>query len=191
MTAQRWASIVFLPAHLAREPRLRQIPIPVHPLWRNTKNQCNLAGCEATEVTHLNHPRYARIKLGTLFQRFVQPDDLRFQFRRNHQTFVEIDGPHSPATFRAATRSGMLNQNTAHDFRNDGEELRSLLPVHLPYVDQPQVRFMHERGCLDRVLGTLPAQAAARNLPQLGIRQVDDSGESTLVAAAPPAKKIR
>jgi hypothetical protein len=69
----------------------------------------------------------------------------------------------------------VFNQNAAHNFRDDGKELRSLLPAHLLHIDEPQVCFMYQCGCLYRVSGTLATQAAARDLPQLGICQIDDS----------------
>jgi hypothetical protein len=45
--------------------------------------------------------------------------------------------------------------------------VRPILPVDLRTVDQPQVRFVHQSGGLQRVTGPLPRHVALRHSMQL------------------------
>src|SRR5262245_6263300 len=66
-----------------------------------------------------------------------------------------------------------------------------ILPLHAPYVHQPEVRFIDQRGRLNRVLGTLVVQVPPRNPVQFRIRQLDDLPDGSLVPGAPGAQKLR
>jgi hypothetical protein len=42
----------------------------------------------------------------------------------------------------------MIDQDSAHHFGGDGQELRAVLPVNAILVNQPQVGLVDERGRL-------------------------------------------
>ena len=66
-----------------------------------------------------------------------------------------------------------------------------ILPLHAPYVHQPEVRFIDQRGRLNGVLGTLVVQVPPRNPVQFGICQLDDLPDGSLVPGAPGSQKLR
>ena len=57
----------------------------------------------------------------------------------------------------------MVHENAPHHDGGHADELRAVLPVHLPLIDEPQVRLVDERGGLERVVGPLAAQVQAAN----------------------------
>ena len=74
----------------------------------------------------------------------------------------------------AASRSRVIHENTTHDTSRNSEEVCSVLPCHVSRINEPQVRFMHQRGGLHCVLAPLHAQTTPGNLPELGIGKLDD-----------------
>src|SRR5579864_4567027 len=66
-----------------------------------------------------------------------------------------------------------------------------ILPLHAPYIHQPEVRLVDQRGRLDGVLRALVVQMPPRNPVQFGICQVDDLPDGCRVPGAPGSQKFR
>jgi hypothetical protein len=49
----------------------------------------------------------------------------------------------------------VIHQDASHHFGRDGEEMRAILPIRLSLADEPEVRFVDERGGLQGVPWTL------------------------------------
>jgi hypothetical protein len=65
-----------------------------------------------------------------------------------------------PAMLTGQATARMIDQDVPHHPRCDGEEVRAVLPVHGPLIDQSHVRFVHERRrleCLAAFAGKVPA----------------------------------
>jgi hypothetical protein len=52
----------------------------------------------------------------------------------------------------------MIHQDAPHRLSGYGEEMIAAFQVSLLLIDQAKVGFVHERGGLQRVIGTLPAE---------------------------------
>jgi hypothetical protein len=85
----------------------------------------------------------------------------------------------------------VIDQDPAHDHRRDTKEVRSILPVDLPLIDDPQVHLVNERRRLQGVVGPLAAKVAPRNATELRIDERQQLIERTAVAAALIAKQRR
>jgi hypothetical protein len=72
----------------------------------------------------------------------------------------------------------VVNQDAPHHDRRKTDELRTVVPVDLPLIDQPHVRLVHERRRLQRVALPLPAQVAGGQSSQLGVDDWQDAVRS-------------
>ena len=63
-------------------------------------------------------------------------------------------------------------------------------PVDSPLVDQAQIRFVHQRGGLQRVPATLARELAPRHPPEVGVEQPEQPLRALGLARAPGAEQI-
>lgn len=66
-----------------------------------------------------------------------------------------------------ATRPSRIDENSSHRSRGHREEMRSVLPLNLIHVDQPEIRFIHEGGSLKRVAGSFAGHVPMGEAVQL------------------------
>ena len=59
----------------------------------------------------------------------------------------------------------MVHQNPPHQLRGNREEVCAILPAHALVVDEAQVSFIDQGGCLQGVAGTLPAHVVLGQTP--------------------------
>jgi hypothetical protein len=64
-----------------------------------------------------------------------------------------------------------VHENPPHHDRREADELCAILPVHLPLVDQPEVRLVDERGGLERVVAPLAEQIQGGQPAQLVVHE--------------------
>ena len=64
------------------------------------------------------------------------------------------------------------------------DDLRAVRPIHLPLVDQPEIRLVDERRGLQRVVRALTEQKGARQAPQLVIDELQHLVAGLLAAPA-------
>jgi|SRR6188474_1301347 hypothetical protein len=84
-------------------------------------------------------------------QGVVESDEILSGFHWHYQSFVKRHLSDSPPTLVVASRARKFDQNSAHHPRRQGEEVRSILPVDLSHLDQPEIRFVNQRRRLQRV----------------------------------------
>ena len=63
--------------------------------------------------------------------------------------------------------------------------MRTVLPLHLVRVDQPQIRFVDERRRLEAVAAAFACDASARDLMELTLNERNQSVKGGLVALPP------
>ena len=67
----------------------------------------------------------------------------------------------------------------------DGEELRAVLPVNPPLIDELQIGLVDQGGGWERVIRPLPLQVAPRQAAQFRVDGVDQTAPRRLVTLAP------
>ena len=87
--------------------------------------------------------------------------------------------------------TGVIDQDPAHDLRRDTKEMRSILPIDLALVDEPDVRLMNEGRRLQGVVGPLAPKLARGNAAKLRIDEWQQLVERSPVAATPIAEQRR
>jgi len=145
-----------LPAQFTGQPGLRQTPVPQHALLRDLQNGSRLLHAQPPEEAQFHHARLARIDLGERIERLVHSHDIRVRFRRGHPSLLQRDPGSAAAALGGLAGAGMVHQDAAHDLGAGGQEMRTVVPVGPPGVDQPQVGFIDERRgleCVARRLG--------------------------------------
>src|SRR5262249_9465371 len=65
----------------------------------------------------------------------------------------------------------VINQNLSHHPRRYGEEMRAVLPLHIPAINQMQVRFVDQRRGLQRVASAFALHITLGQMMQLAIDQ--------------------
>src|SRR5215510_10388155 len=77
-----------------------------------------------------------------------------------------------------------------HGLRRYGEEVRTILPLNIFLIYQPQVCFVDERGGLQRMARALTIHMALRHPPQFLINQRHQLVEGILISASPGAEQL-
>ena len=75
--------------------------------------------------------------------------------------------------------------------RGDPKEMRAILPVDLPLIDEPDVHLVHKGRRLQGVVGPLVPKLAGRNASELRIDEWQQLVERSPVAATPVAEQCR
>ncbi len=116
---------------------------------------------QAAEVAQLNDLAAARIHFRKTLQSFVQTNHFRSRGARNGGGFVERDLLRAAAAFCIGMTARVIDQNTPHDLCRDGEEVRTIGPVHVSLIDEANVSLVDQRGSLQCVALPFPAHVTA------------------------------
>ena len=89
---------------------------------------------------------------------------------------------------RVATR--VIDENAPHYLRRDGEEMRTIGPVNVFLIDEPNVSLVDEGCGLKRVTFSLPAHVATRKAMEFVVDQRIQLVECVLVSVAPLSEQL-
>ena len=79
-------------------------------------------------------------------------------------------GEHNAATtFVTSPVAGVVDENPPHQRRRHREKVAPIAPLHPIDICQPEIRLVHERRCLERVVSALILHVVMREAPQLPI----------------------
>jgi len=76
----------------------------------------------------------------------------------------------------------MVDQHAPHRARGGAQEVGAVGEAARVVAEQPQPRFVHEPGRVERVGRTFAGHRAGRDLPQVAVEQVEQLVGSQLVA---------
>ena len=110
-----------------------------------------------------------RILWREFFQCFVNDQQgVRRRIDRQVKSF-KLDALKRTAAFPAALLAGVLDQNTAHRLGRAREEVHPVLSLIVRSTRETQIRFVDQRGRLQRLAGRLMRHFRRRQLAQLFI----------------------
>src|SRR5262249_20858174 len=89
------------------------------------------------------------------------------------------------------SRAGAIDENAPHHLRRDGEELRAVLPLRAPLIDETQIRLVHERGWLQRVALPLSTKVRGSTVPQLFVDECHDALARVQISIPPGREELR
>jgi hypothetical protein len=122
-------------------------------------------------------------------QRIVQHEQLAVHRPYKADAIVECHS-NTALTLRRLTIARMIDQNAPHDLRRDTEELRAVAPRYALLSQEPDVRFVHERRRLQRMVPTLAPQKSGGPLPKLLVHQWDQFFPRPKIPAAPSLQQL-
>jgi len=139
---------------------------------RQTEAGGGLLEAQAGKELPLDQLRGNRVLLGQCVDRLIQFDQhIRRSFQRDGD-LREIDLSSIPASFEAVPITGAVQQNPPHRLGRGGKEVAPAVPIlRLFAADQPQVRFVHQGGRLQRLAQLLSSQPIAGELAQFVIHE--------------------
>ena len=153
---------------LARQPGTRHRPVALYRGGGDVHRLGGLLDGQAAEESQLDEPRLLRIERASRSRARVERDEIRSTaHRRRASASSSVTRGRAPAALLRAARARALDQDLPHRVRRDGAEVRAVLPALRPILQQPQIRLVDERRRLQRLPGTLAAQIARRQAPQL------------------------
>jgi hypothetical protein len=85
----------------------------------------------------------------------------------------------------------VVDQDVAHHASGAAEKVRPVLPRHVLASHHPQIRLVHERGRLERVVRALGLEGARGDLAQLGVDERQHAVEGPAVTAAQLLEQAR
>ena len=106
---------------------------------------------------------------------------------RRHEV-VERDSLSSPPRFRPLRARACRRESGASSAR----PWRKIAPgpaIHLAHADQPQIRFVDQRGGLQCVAGALPADVTMRQAPQFVVHEGNQLCECSFVTRSPGSQQ--
>ena len=85
----------------------------------------------------------------------------------------------------------VVDEDPAHDLRGHAEEVRPILPVDLPLINQSQIHLVNERRRLQAVAGSLAPQLARGDPAELRVDERQQLIERAPVTATPISEESR
>ncbi len=79
----------------------------------------------------------------------------------------------------------MIDQDVTHQLRADSEEVRAVLPFKSFLTGEPQVSFVDQRCCLQRMAVAFLAHLAACDAAQFSVDERKQSVEGRVVTCTP------
>jgi|GEM_PF-3696058 len=90
----------------------------------------------------------------------------------------------SPVALVGEPASGMVHQNPAHGLSGDTQKVRPALPRHPPLVNQADIRFVNESGCLEGMVGALMPHAVPGQQTELLVNNRQEPIQGVVVSMA-------
>jgi len=84
---------------------------------------------------------------------------------------IEVLGALTSSAAQSAARARSVDQDAPDGARRRTEKVRATVPSAIRVAAQAQVRFVHERGGLQRLAGRLAAQVTVGEPSQFGVHQ--------------------
>ena len=119
-----------------------------------------------------------------LLQRVVQHEQFAVDRRHAAHAFVERH-PDAAGTLRRLTLARVVDQDPPHGLRRHAKELRPVEPRHALLSHQADVRLVHERRRLQRVIAALAPQVRSGPFAKLLVDEGDQVLSRLKIAARP------
>ena len=90
-----------------------------------------------------------------------------------------------PGVVIVLAASSVIDEYPAHQLCRHGKEVRSVLPLHVPVVNEANIRLIDESRCLKRVAHVFATHVVFGQAAQLLVHQRCQSIQGCFVAAPP------
>jgi hypothetical protein len=169
--------------HVPIEPRFGDSPFALHRPGRNAQDVGGLLDGETAEESQLDDAALLRVESLQGGEGFVQRDGIDVNRLGRRKALDERDPSHCASTFGSFPPPRVVDEDPPHQLRGDREEMRPVLPLHVTLIDQLQIRLVHKRRGLQRVVRALAPEVPPGQRLQFGVDHGHHSVEGFLVAS--------
>lgn len=174
-------------AKFSPQPRSSKSPITLYRSRGDPENLGGLLDGESSEIAQLDDPEDPVVVLFKTDESFVQLDQF-FTSRHVRQYGInDRESVCSAATFLCAPMTGMVHQDLAHRPGRHSEEMGTILPSVVPYVNQLQVGLVHEGRGLQRMPVPFSRKIYSGQALQLSVNGYEEDVFRLLVTASEAA----
>ena len=121
---------------LAHQPVLRELPVPHHGFLRDLQDFRRLLDAQPTEEPQLDDLRLSFVLRRQRPQRIVDRDQVLGTVARDREVLVERDPMERAAALLVVPRPREIHEHPAHQAGSHGEEVRAILPLDAPDINQ-------------------------------------------------------
>src|SRR5919197_17488 len=130
--------------HCFIEPSLRHAPLAHHRSGRQLQGLCRFLDAQSAEETQLDNPAFPLVNGRQTSQRVVQRDQVCGLLLSDDCPLIERHLVRAPSPLSVLMTAGVIDEDASHQLRGDGEEVCTVLPVHVFLIDQPEIRFVNK-----------------------------------------------
>src|SRR5690349_25149641 len=95
-----------------------------------------------------------------------------------------------PTALRRELLASIVNQDMPHHLGGHTEEVRTALPIHISLINQTNIGFVHQRGCLQYMAGSFATNVLVRQTMQFVVYEGSEFFEGCFVPVAPFTQEI-
>ena len=143
--------------------------------------------CQPSEETQFHDAAFSRINLLERAQCIIDGDKVRRSLAGNQIYILKGDLFPISSAFLVVLGASVVNEDAPHRLCSDGEEMRAILPLHIPAINQMQVCFVDQRRGLQRVASAFAVHITLGQMMQLAI----DQGINLSSAVSSPWRQAR
>jgi hypothetical protein len=141
------------------------------------------------EVTQFHDTTLSRVEFRQVVQHVVQRNSMYVGVPAEQCGRIELHPSPTAGPFGHLSAPRMINENPAHHLRGQREKLGPVFPRQVSLVDKSKIRFVDERGRLQRVARPLASEVGASPSAQILIQQREEAIACGLIPSAPGLKQ--
>lgn len=150
----------------------------------------SLFDAEPAKETKLNDLAHPFVERSQIMQSIVERDQYRAWIAiGNFQVLIERHLLRIASALQVEARARIARERVPHQLRAHGKEMRTVLPIDFPQVEELHVDLVNESGVLQDVIGFFPGHVALRETVQLFVNEGGQMVERLAVSAAPSAQQ--
>jgi hypothetical protein len=144
---------------------------------------------EPAEVPQFHDTTLSRVEFRQTVQQVVQSNDVQVGLRGKQCGAIELHAHPAAGAFPHLSPPGVVDEDPAHHLGRQREELRPVLPRQSSLLDESKIRFVNERGRLQRVARFFSSEVCTGAPAQIPVHQRDKALARGIVASGPGSKQ--
>ncbi len=170
-------------SELCVKPCPRHGPFAFNGAGGNAQDLCNLFHSQSAKKSHFDDLLLAGIERRQSAEGIIDGEHADRGIGAKVQRIFDWDDGLPTAAPGTEVGARMIDEDTTHEMRGNGEKVRAVPEVRFALLDELQVGFVDEGGGLQRVIGAFATHVVRRAAMQLIVDQGHEALDYALVAA--------
>ena len=171
------------------QPDPSGLPVTLDGRGRAVERIRGLLDREPAEIAQLHDARLLGIELFEVREGGVEAYDIEVRAVLRNVDAGERH-PDAAVALGSVASPRVIDEDIAHEPRDDADEMSAVLPVHACDTAQPQVGLVDEGGRLQGVIATFVGELSAGDRTQLGIDGIDQAIARAGIARSPRLEQL-